>query len=183
MHKYFPYLVSLGLVLSSMYIGNGYTPICAMVCLLPCALSFTSILGYLILCVAHYAIQWVFSGMSLSAVLFQIVMLLLSDLCLLSLPSVRKRTHHSGVFSELGCTLFLCLYYWWSSNSVCFIQMSGLVPSWRAYDLSFSGYLTCLAAGRSFLVNSLISCLPVTFLLSSIKSLCEVSVESVSFSR
>lgn len=183
MPKYSSYFISFGLILCSMFVGNGYTPICAVVCLLPYVLSLTSISGYIMLCVVHYTMLWLFSGMALSIVLFQIVMLILGDLCLLSLPLVAKRIQHDSVLSNLGCTLFLCLYYWWLSNSVCFTQMSGLVPAWKIYDFSLNGYFTCLFAGSSFLFNSLYSSLPLTLILSVASYFQGVSRESFSLSR
>lgn len=161
-------LTGFVLTLCSMLFGRGFNPIFAVVALVEPVVSLAALLFYVLVSVLRCVVTWVSSGTTSSLVFFQAVMLLVGYLPLLTLPLFRKFVSSKHFLAGLSLTLASSVYYWWLSNSLCFIQMSGLIPDWIYYSFSLAGYIQCLAAGLSFFLHSLIVSIPAFCLLYSL---------------
>lgn len=177
-------LIGFALTFCSMFIGRGYNPLFAVISLVEPAVSITALGAYILFATLRCGISWLHDGAALSLVSFQVIMMIMGYLPLLTLPLFRKFIKDKRFVTGLGITILSSVWYWWSSNSLCFTQMSGLIPSWTYYEFSFSGYLTCLIMGGSFFWHSLIVSVP-TFCLFYLLSYFRILFfnESLSFSR
>lgn len=169
-------ILVLGFVLClfSMFIGNGFNPVFAVVVLFTPAVTVAALGTYIAYSLIHCAVMWVGMQMTTGSIIFQLVMCAAGYIPLIFLPLLARLC--TKKFSEVkgwkayllgfGTTFLMATFYWWASNTICYTQMCGTIPSWKYYDLSVAGYITCLVAGLKFYGLSLCASLPAYLILA-----------------
>ena len=128
-------LSSIALCACSVFIGNGFSPVFAV-------MKETRRSRMPLFCIGmFFALKLAFDA-STGVLAFTLVQYPLWALCYL----VAKRS------ALLSATLFFLL-----SNTICFFQMNGLIPGWETYPPSFAGYLECMAAGLPYYLRSIVA--------------------------
>ena len=126
---------TLALFACSLFIGNGFSPVFAV-------MKLTRRSRIPLLCLGlFFACKLAFDAAT-GVLGFTLVQYPVWGLCYL----VARRS------ALLSATVFFLL-----SNTLCFFQMSGALPGLAVYPPTFAGYLECLAAGLPYYLRSLVA--------------------------
>ena len=130
--------ITLSLVLTSFFLGNGSTPLFSYFARTRGENTKPMCFGYGAFFVIH-----IIYDIATHVFAFTWTNYIIFAVCIVFSYFCHKMPKWSLALSNN-------ILYYILSNTVCFIQMSGLIPEFTTYPCTIGGYFTCMAAGLPF---------------------------------